>query len=372
MIRNYSLSYPAEIVFGTGTLAQLPSRLKAFPRIMLVTGKSAQASGLLEKLENLLQCHELTTICGIAAEPPISEVNRLIDAGRHHGVNAVVAVGGGSVIDTAKAAACLIPADDRMEAYFDGKRQITRKGLYCAALPTTSGTGAEITPNAVFVDPRNQNKKSLRHQYLIPDLALVDPELTISTPADITAASGLDALTQAIESYISINAGHASMALAEKAIILILGSLEKAYNNGSYLPARIDMAEGSMLTAMAFTQSGLGAVHGIAHPLGSLLNVPHGRACATLLPYLLRWNLPQVEDQLHYLGHRLGMNSAAAFIDMITALCRKLQIPENFKQDGLKPEHFDFIIKNSRSGSMKCNPRPMSDEDIRNLLTKLA
>jgi len=371
MIRNYSLTYPAEILFGTGTLAQLPSRLASFDRIMLVTGKSAAASGLLSQLETLLAGHELTSICGIASEPPLSEVNRLIDAGRHHGVRAVVAVGGGSIIDAAKAAACLIPADDRVEAYFDGKRHIAQKGLFFAALPTTAGTGAELTPNAVFVDERTQVKKSLRHKYLIPDLALVDPELTLSTPPEVTAASGLDALTQALESYLSLNASNASMALAEKAIMLIVGSLENAYHNGSYLPARIDMAEGSMLTAMAFSHSGLGAVHGLAHPIGSLLHVPHGRACAILLPYVLRWNQPLAEDRLHYLAHRLGLRDAAALIDRVAHLGRKLQIPENFQAAGLRPEHFDFIVTNCRSGSMKCNPRPMSDDDVRNLLQRL-
>lgn len=371
MIRNYNLNYPGEIIFGAGTAEQLKTILAPYPKIMLVTGKSAAANGTLARLEKLLAGHERISICGIASEPPLTEVNRVIDAGRHHGVKAVVAVGGGSVLDTAKTAACLIPAEGRVEDYFDGKRKISAPGLFCAALPTTSGTGAEITPNAVFIDQRTRNKKSLRHRYLVPGTAIVDPELTLSAPPEVTAASGLDALTQAIESYVSLNACNASMALAEKAITLITGSLENAYRNGSYLPARIDMAEGSLLTAMAFSQSGLGAVHGIGHPLGSLLHLAHGTTCAILLPHVLRWNLPAAEDQLHYLAHRHGMQSANDFIDYVAALCRRLQIPENFRAAGLMPEHFDFIVENCRSGSMKCNPRPMSDDEVRAFLGKL-
>jgi len=157
-----------------------------------------------------------------------------------------------------------------------------------------------------------------------------------------------------------------------KMIMLITGSLEKAYRNGSFLPARIDMAEGSLLTAMAFTQSGLGAAHGLGHPIGSLLRLPHGLTCAILLPHVMRWNLPQAEDQLHYLAHRHGLGSAAEFIEFVAALCRKLQIPENFREAGLKPEHYDFIVKNCRSGSMKSNPRPMTDDEVINFLRQLS
>jgi len=338
---------------------------------LLVTGGSARTSGLLTRLEQLLNDFHPVTVCGIAAEPPLDEVDRLLQIGRQKQVTAVVAVGGGSVIDTAKAAACLIPATGLIRDYFNGERRIATRGLFCAALPTTAGTGAEITPNAVFIEPSASIKKSIRHKYLVPDLAIVDPELTMPAPPDITAASGMDALTQAIEAYVSLQANHTTDALALQAVALIFTHLQTACARPDDLEARTALAEGSMITAMAFSHSGLGAVHGIGHPVGSLLHLPHGRTCAILLTPVMRWNQSATPEKFLKLAEICGYNDAATFIDAIERLRTDIGIPADFRTAGLQEEHFDFIVRNCRSGSMKVNPRPMADADVINLLRTL-
>ena len=368
---NYLLHFPDEIMFGIGTVSALPEKLPAGSKVLLVTGGSAKKTGLHGRLLEILAGFSLVDICGIAAEPPLDEVDRLIDFGREQKVTAVVAVGGGSVIDVAKTAACLIPAGGMVRDYFNGSRKIKERGLFCAALPTTSGTGAEITPNAVFIEPETQIKKSIRHKYLVPELAVIDPELTVSVPREVTAASGLDALTQAIEAYVSLGATNATDALALKAVELIYHNLQMACDCPGDLAARSAMAEGSMLTAMAFSHSGLGAVHGIGHPVGSLLQLAHGFTCAVLLVPVMEWNAPIVAEKFARLAAVCGGRTAADFIAAIRALRQAVGIPADFRKAGLREEHFDFIVKNCRSGSMKANPRPMTDAEVVAMLRQL-
>jgi alcohol dehydrogenase class IV len=364
----YTLKFPGKMFFGDGSIGQLPKLVGSDLRVLLVTGKHAATGGLLERLQALLADRALRCEVGIPAEPELGDVDCLITAGREFMADIVIAVGGGSVIDTAKAAAAIIPAGGLCRDYFYAEKAIKQKGLTFIAAPTTSGTGAEITPNSVLIDPVNGIKKSIRHDTMFPDFAIVDPELTWSCPAELSAASGLDAFTQAVESYISRGASNPSRALARRAVELIFPALPKVCANPGNRGARSDMAEGSMIAAMAFTQSSLGAVHGIGHPLGSVLHVPHGKCCAILLPKILKWNYPVCKKELAQLAYALCVND---FIENVEELCCELNMPANFRDYGLKEEHFDFIVKNCRSGSMRSNPREMSDDDVINLLRSL-
>ena len=369
---SYSLHYPAEIVFGPETSGMLGEKLVRFKRILLVTGSHFAKSPEFEKLRNTLKDHEIRVETGIQAEPPLADVDRVTASGRDFQADAVVAIGGGSVIDCAKAAAALIPLSGSCAEYFSGEKAIPGKGLFFAALPTTAGTGAEITNNSVLTDPATKIKKSLRHPSMRADLAIVDPLLTVGCPPALTAASGLDAFVQAFESYTSPKASAATRALSCAALIKIAGNLENACRNGSDLTARTEMAEGSMLSAMAFSQTGLGAIHGLAHPIGSLLGVPHGKACAALIPAVAAWNLPLCEKQYGEIARNCGFGKTAEdFLAICLALCRKTGVKAGFRDYGLNGSHFDFIVKNCRSASMKLNPRPMSDDDVRALLKGL-
>ncbi len=369
---SYSLHYPAEIVFGPESAGLLAEKLVRFERILLVTGSHFAKSPEFEKLRNSLKDHEVRIETGIHAEPPLADVDRVTASGRDFQAGAVVAVGGGSVIDCAKAAAALIPLSGSCAEYFSGEKAIPGKGLFFAALPTTAGTGAEITNNSVLTDPETKIKKSLRHPSMVADLALVDPLLTVSCPPALTAASGLDAFVQAFESYTSPKASSVTQALSCAALIKFAANLEKACRNGSDPTARTEMAEGSMMSAMAFSQTGLGAIHGLAHPIGSLLGVPHGKACAALIPAVVEWNLPACEKQYGEIAQRCGFGkNADDFLAVCLDLCRKTGVKAGFRDYGLNESHFDFIVKNCRSASMKLNPRPMSDDDVRNMLKGL-
>ena len=366
---NCEFKLPKEILFGCGERRKLASKLAA-GNVLVVAGRHSKErveSELLPELEG----REVRVVADVRPEPPLEDVERVLAAGREiHAAN-VIGWGGGSAIDTAKSAAALLPLDGSVEDYFYGRRKIPGKGCFFAALPTTSGTGAEITPNAVLIDPATGIKQSLRHGTMFADVAIVDPELTFDCPPDVTAASGFDALTQAIESFLSKKASPASDALALKAALALYPALLRAVRNGAET-ARIAMAEGSMLGAMAFTQSSLGAVHGIGHPLGSLLHVPHGVCCAVLLPELLRWNLPVCREKMAFLAHQLIRDTPEALIAALEELRRAVDLPADFSGYGLKKEHFGFIVANCRSGSMKSNPRDFSDAEVEAILRGVA
>ncbi len=371
MKQAFTLRYPPKIIFGTGSISELPSNIPANSRVLLVYGRSLRDSGSLNELRKLLDKNLVAEFCGIPPEPPISAIDELTVIGRRECVNTVIAVGGGSVIDAAKATAMLIPKEGNCADYFHGIRKVDSKGLFFAALPTTSGTGAEVTVNSVLTEPKTKIKKSIRSPFMVPDLAIVDPLLTVSAPPELTAASGLDAFTQAVESFTSADANTATKALAIQAVSVICNAIEKSYRDGNDMEARTEMAKGSLLSAMAFSQSGLGAVHGIAHPAGALLGIPHGVICAILLVPVLEWNMPSCSKEYDELALACGFKGSAEFLDGIMRLCSKLQIPRGLSGYGLKREHFSFIVANSRSRSMECNPRPMSDADIERLLEKL-
>ncbi|MBT3375127.1 MAG: iron-containing alcohol dehydrogenase [Lentisphaerae bacterium] len=373
---DYTLLYPPIIQFGWGrrvALASILDRLSgsAPSHVLFVATNTAATNGQLAELERLCP-GDHDRLVGIPHDPALDVVASIRDQARQCGANVVVAVGGGSAIDAAKAAAVLTHADGTVDDYFHGRHSIDGPGLPVVALPTTAGTGAEITKNSVLTDTEANVKKSLRSPHMVPFAAIVDPELTVTMPPALTAESGMDALTQAIEAFISLNAHAASSALAAKATRLLLDSLPAAWRDGGDRLARTAVAEGSLLSAMAFSQSGLGAVHGLAHPLGLALNLAHGRTCAILLPHILRWNAPTCDEQLQELATLTGRPSASALTREVEVLCEQLEIPTDFSQHGLHESHEEAILRNCRSGSMKANPRPLTDDDVRALLKTLA
>lgn len=355
---SYSYTFPGNIRFGEGAFRELPECLPADSHPLLVMGKSFSLSAEGKQLLELLSPFHPVIRIGIPAEPPLECVDELITLGRTEQVDSVIAVGGGSVIDAAKAAAALIPAEGFVKEYFSGERNIPGKGLFFAALPTTAGTGAESTNNSVLTDVSTKIKKSLRHPSMKADLAIVDPMLTWSCPRDLTAASGLDAFVQAFEGYTNPKSSELTRALSAQAVKLILKNLEGACAGDH--AARYAMAEGSMLSGVAFSQTGLGAVHGFAHPVGSLLHVPHGVACAILMVRVMRWNEPVCGDRYRELAEICGVPDFTAAAEQ---LAQRVGIPADFKQYGLKKEHIPFIVKNCRSASMSTNPRPFTDEE---------
>ena len=303
----------------------------------------------------------------VPPEPTLACVDAGRDALRRHEADLVIGLGGGSAIDVAKAIGALARAVPETRAFFAGE-PAPERGVPIVTIPTTAGTGAEVTRNSVLADPDAPAKQSIRGDALMPAVALVDPELTVSMPPSVTARSGMDALTQAIESYWSIHATPLTEPLALGAIELIGGHLERAATDGGDRAAREAMAYGSLTAGVAFANSRLGAVHGLAHPLGVRYAISHGEVCAILLPHVMRLNRQAAPEKYDRIGVALGGDAA----DAAAGLLSRLDLPVTLKHVGLRPTEFDVIIAESMpSGSLKANPKTVSEDDLRAILTAL-
>ena len=384
---SFAIHTPRDIVFGRGKAALLPSLLPASAKhILVISGRHAAKTEAKTIADSLTASgRDVRIFAETMAEPSPGAVDTATAAIRAWNAYAVVAVGGGSVIDTAKAAAALSRLDGSCIEYFNGTRElVVTDRPFFAALPTTSGTGAEMTNNSVLTDPATQIKKSIRHPGMTADLAVVDPDLTMNCPRGVTVASGLDALVQAVEAFVSPKGTDYTRALAKAAACKLYGALKsithESWEDAGDEPAldlafRVDMAEGSMLAGMAFAHAGLGAVHGLAHPVGSLLHVPHGVSCAILMLPVFQFNMNACGRLYGELAHAFlpkePRPDAALFIAAMRELSLGLGVPDNLRDYGLAEEHLPFIVANCRSNSMKNNPEPMSDEQVVELLRGL-
>jgi len=287
---NFEFATAGRILAGTGRVAELPGVLAGLgSRVLVCTGAHpARHAGLLASLGSPAAVLEVT------AEPTVELARAGVGAAREHGADVVVAIGGGSVIDAGKAVAMLLGNGgdplDYLEVIGSG-RAITRPAVPCVAVPTTAGTGAEVTANAVLASPEHRLKASLRSPLMIPRVALIDPQLTVSCPPSVTAASGLDALTQCLEPLVSPRATPLTDGLAREGLRRAAAGLRAAYADGGDLAARADMSVCSLLGGMALANAKLGAVHGLAGVIGGMADVPHGFACAALLAPVIEANV---------------------------------------------------------------------------------
>lgn len=371
---------PTEVQLGRGALASLGTLAARYgARAMLVCGAGfARRSGLLDHALDHLQRAgvKVTVFDEVRGEANLGTVDAGIALARRLGVRAVIGLGGGSAIDTAKAIAGAAPLSGSIWEYHGG-RAIEAAGLPFIAVPTTAGTGAEVTKNAVLIDPRNDVKYSIRDDRWFARVALLDPETTLSMSPEVTASTGSDALCQAIESYTSIGANAVTDALAYRAIELIGANLAGAYSRPNDLDAREAMMAGSLMAGMAMASARLGGVHGMAHPLGSHYSIPHGVVCGLLLPYTMAYNLEYTAAKYARVAKALGIDAgdmdeaatARAAVDAVRDLLREVSIPEHLSAYGVSEGAFDGIIEESLpSGSLKHNPRPLAAEDVRRIL----
>ena len=364
---NFEIDLPPEIRFSRKCRFSLPSLLPA-GNILIICGRHA-VERIRKEMLPLLSDREVIISTAFSGEPCLNELEAVLSSARQNNICSVIGWGGGSAMDGAKAAAALLHEKQPVPEYFYGRTIAEKRKVFLAALPTTAGTGAEVTANAVLTDSSNGIKQSLRTPGMAPDIALVDPELVEECPAHVMAASGFDALTQAIEGFISRKATALTKSFARSAVRDIFLNLENAC---LHVPQAVDAVTlGSLNAGIGLSKSGLGAVHGVGHPLGSLLHVPHGVCCGTLLVEVLRFNMPAAGKELDELAAMTGEKDGSALIEKIAILREKLGVPASFRQFGLERKHFDFIVKNCRSGSMKSNPRDMSDEEVIQLLEKM-
>jgi alcohol dehydrogenase class IV len=371
------------VVFGAGVVARLPEITGGLgSRALLVLGgASADHSGLTGRLQELLPVAALQRCAG---EPTAGDVERVVAAARAAGCDHVVAAGGGSALDCGKAAAAMLQNPGSLEDYLEGVgsgRQVEVQPLPVVAVPTTAGTGSEVTKNAVISGPGY--KKSIRSPMMIPEVALVDPELALGTPAAVTAACGMDALTQVLEPCLSNRAQPMTDALALKGVELSGRFLARACEDPADLEARQGLALASLLGGICLANAGLGAVHGFASPLGALFPVAHGVACAALLPQVVRANLQasrggelqgrvwgrfaSVAEALT--GRRFDDHQAAADAGLaaLETLQARLEIPR-LAQLGIGRQDFGRIVAGARGSSMRYNPVTFDDQQLHAIL----
>ncbi len=377
---------PGKIIFGPGGLSQVGEEAKRLgSKVLVVLGRSAmRKSGALDRLTHLLTENNLEYIIyeNIPSDPTVETVDTGASLARKGSCNLVIALGGGSVLDTGKAISAMVTNEGSVADYqeIEGKgRKFQYKPIPFIAIPTTSGTGSEATINAVITNTELGLKKSIRDPWLIPEIALVDPELTLSLPPHITAICGGDALTQCIESYLGKKSQEITDALALHAIGLIGKSLIKAAKEGKNLEARKDMAMAALLSGLCLSNSGLGAAHALSHPLGVYYKIPHGLSCAVLLPYVMEFNLPVVTKKLAKIAECLGENisslseteAAQRAVENIKEILSAVGIKKNLSEWKIKEKDFSQLIKGAKGGSLNNNPRDTSDEDLIELLYKM-
>ncbi len=380
LLRNFSFELPTRIVYGADSAAKLPDCLRdeGYRNILIVTDKGIQESGLLAPV--MARLEEASLLCtvfdDVEANPKDYNVQAGAENAREYDVDCIVAIGGGSPIDCAKAISVVATHGGQVREYAD-RSKITERVLPLIAIPTTAGTGSEVTFGAVITDTENHVKFTVKHHQTAPKIALVDPKLTISMPPGLTAATGMDALTHAIEAYTATVAEPLADAAALYAIELIATHLKTAVIDGQNLEARAGMLLGSLLAGIGFSHSDVAAVHCIAEALGGKYDAPHGVCNAVVLPEIMAYNIESCRDRYARIALAMGIFStdtedgARKAVDAVQQLAKDVNLP-SFRSLGVQEEDFGELARNSAvNGSNTDNPRPMDEDDYLCILKRL-
>ncbi|HHY75700.1 MAG TPA: iron-containing alcohol dehydrogenase [Firmicutes bacterium] len=368
IIKTFSFELPTKIEYGMGVVRNLPdeaSRLGA-RKVMVVTDRGVREAladaAVIRPLKDA--GFELLVFDQVEPNPKDRNVEEGAALAREFGAEALVALGGGSPIDCAKAIAVLVShGGDRIKKY-EGKTAVTRPVLPWIAIPTTAGTGSEVTFSSVITDTAAKYKMTIKSPFMAAKVALVDPELTFTVPPAVTASTGVDALTHAIEAYTVTCSEPISDALALHAISLIAANLRDAVRDGRNARARDGMMMGSLLAGIAFSHSDVGSVHCMAESLGGVYDLPHGVCNAILLPYVMEYNMEYCRDRYANVARAMGAGEdAASAVQAVKALCRDVGLPA-LKTLGIRESDLDMLADMSaRNISTESNPRPMTKKD---------
>ena len=375
---RFEFGTATKIIFGVGTVtdAALAAR-EIGNKALLVSGSGKNDAGRIAEL--LTSMGMVVSHLHVSGEPEVENILRALEHIRMEPVDVVVAFGGGSVLDSAKALALLAGNTGDPMDYLEvvGKGMvIPRPGLPMIALPTTAGTGSEVTRNAVLGVPNQKMKVSLRSPFMLPRLAVIDPELCVSMPPEVTASTGMDALAQVIEPFVSSRSTPFTDIYCREGMLRIGRSLMAAYRDGKDIGARTDMSFASLMGGLSLANSGLGAVHGFASPLGGMFAAPNGAICARLLAPTIQINLEAIKGRtpthpalMKYseVAHLVtGSHKAdtAVLIDWLDALCEEMQIPF-LSAWGIKVTDIpEIVAKATTASSMKANPIPLTGSEL--------
>lgn len=372
------------IVMGIGASEKISDEIKRLSgkSVMIVTDPGLVKAGICDNIASSLVNAglEVHRFDDVEPDPPFEIASKASQAVKDSGADIILGLGGGSSLDIAKVASILVTNSDPVSSYF-GIDMVPKPGLKTILVPTTAGTGSEVTPIAILSDTEEKLKKGIVSSHLFPAAAILDPMLTLGLPAPVTAATGMDALIHAVEAYTSLNATAFTDLLAEQSIRLISSNLRTAFANGSNVQARYKMLEGSLLAGMAFANAGVTAVHAFAYPIGAEFHIPHGVANSIMLwpvmEFNMMGNLRKFANTAQFMGEITDglteREAALLAVDSFRDLIIDVEIPTSLSQYGIKDEHIPALAQ----GVMKVtrllanNPRELKQADAEKIYRKV-
>jgi len=380
MINNFDFILPTKIRYGRGIVQVLGEELKIVKakKVMIITDKGLVHAGLVNKITALIKAEDLSYIIydDIEANPKDYNVEMAAEEGRKQFIDTIVAFGGGSPIDAAKAVSVLIKQGGKVRDY-QGKGKIKDDCVPLITIPTTAGTGSEVTFSSVITDTKEKFKFTIKSPAIAAKVAIVDPELTLSVPPIITAATGIDALTHGIEGYTANCTEPIAEAVGLYAVEYIASSIKEAVNNGGNIEARDKMMMGSLLAGLSFSHADVASVHCMAEALGSMYDAPHGMCNAILLPFVMEYNLPSAEYKYARVARAMGIEeqedhaAAVKGIEYIKKLSKEIGLP-GIKSLHINKADFPILAEMSvKNGSNGSNPRVVTKEDYIMLFNKV-
>ena len=378
-----SLRSPHLILAGLGAFERLGPEAKGIgaTRALVVTDKGVIDSGIGKKAQEILAKEGigLEFFDRVIPDPDVACFESCLETAKKQKYDLIVGIGGGSSMDIASITSVMLTNPGTVYDYF-GVGLVKNPGVPTILIPTTAGTGAEVTPNAILTDTKEKLKKAVVSPYILPRLAIIDPLLTVTMPPSVTSSSGIDALTHAVESYTSNNANILTDLFAKEAMILIGRSLRTAVANGNNLEARYDMSLGSLYAGISLANAGVTAVHALAYPLGGTFNVAHGIANGLLLPYVMEFNvlgnIPKFAQIAHFLGEKVDhlplLDQAYQAAKAVKALYRDLKIPQSLTELKVPKEGIPAMAKAAMNVTrlMGNNPRVMTVQDVERIYEK--
>jgi len=382
MTNIVQMGLPRRVITGTGSISQLSAIVKDVraENIMLLTDEGVYGTGITAQVEEMLSGYNTKLVKNVPPEPEYTQVLEIYSQIKNDKTEMIVAIGGGSVMDTAKILAVLATnpgyAEDLLNPLL-----IKNKGITTIFIPTSAGTGSEATPNSIVVVPEKELKVGVVNVNFIPDYVILDAEMTLKLPPSVTASTGADAFCHAIECFISKKANPFSDMYALKAISLITKSIRNAYNNGNDISAREDMLLAAFFGGMCIASSSTVAVHALSYPLGGKYRIAHGISNAILLPYVMEYNADYVENKFIDVAAAMGINTqnknsteiSKAVTDEIFKMIDDIKIPHDLKKYGITADDLDTLVEGAAAVTrlLDNNPKPMTKDDIRNIYIKL-
>ena len=369
---DFKFLVPVEIHFGKDKIEQLNELIKG-EKVLMVSDPTLKKIGIVDKIKDVLDDRfEIYDFCEVEPNPSCETVDRGAAIAREKDVDAIIGIGGGSSLDSAKAIACLKTSGGRLIEFLNNKKQFAERRPLLISIPTTSGTGSEVTNVGVYTDKENGRKKPLVTDHYWSDYAIIDPALTLTLPPRPTATTGLDAFTHAIEAYWADTTQPMSQLLSLEAMKLIVGNLERAILKQNDEEARENLMLASLMAGISFAQTRTTVLHALSFPLTNRYGLEHGFACAIAMPEVIRANYENSSDEMDRLLNYLSFEDVDSFADYMHEMMGNIDAPTKLSEIGIKEKDLDEIAEITLSAPIaELNPKKFNKEELKSLLKKI-